>query len=239
MKSGDLISIVLPVYNEGKNIVKQLGLIEKGVKINHEILIIYDFDQDDTVPAVKKARSKYPSVHLVKNNIAPGLIGAVKTGLKSAKGDFVVVMPADLSDNPKTINVMYQKIKEGYDVVCATRYGNGGRKIGGGILKTTLSRLAGRLTPLLLAIPTTDIANGFKMYRKVILDKIKIESTGGWEFSTEIIIKANNLGFKIAEVPTVWRDRTSGKSKFKLLKWLPKYFKWYIFGIYLRFFRKG
>ena len=101
-------------------------------------------------------------------------------------------------------------------------------------LKTTLSRLAGLMTPILLGIPTTDIANGFKIYRKDVLRSIKIESTGGWEYSCELIIKAHHKGFKIGDVPTVWRDRASGKSKFKLLKWLPKYIRWYLLGMLLR-----
>lgn len=232
MKIG--ISIILPVYNEGENITKQLEEIEKVIKTKHETLIVYDFDGDDTVAPVKKLQKKYQSIFLVKNNIGPGLINAVKTGFKKAIGEVVVVMPADLADNPKTINAMYQKIKEGFDIVCATRYTKGGRKIGGDILKTNLSKMAGLFTPLLLGIGITDISNGFKMYRREVFKKIKIESTGGWEFSMEIVIKANNLGFKICEVPTVWRDRISGKSKFKLLKWIPKYLRLYLWGMWLR-----
>ena len=228
------ISIILPVYNESENIEEQIKQIEEAVKIDHEILIIYDFDDDNTIDTVKKLQKRYSSLRLVKNIIGPGLINAIKTGLEKCHGELVVVMPADLSDRPKTINKMYQKIIDGCDIVCATRYAKGGKKIGGGILKTSLSRLAGLSTPLLLGISTTDIANGFKMYRKEVLKNIKIESTGGWEFSMEIVVKANCLGFKICEVPTVWRDRISGKSKFKLLKWLPKYIRWYLLGILLR-----
>ncbi len=225
------ISIILPVYNEGKNISTQIEELEKTVKANHEILIVYDFDDDDTVPPAEELAKKYGNLRLLKNQFGGGLIKAVKTGFNKATGETVVVMPADLADTPKTINAMYQKINDGYDIVCATRYARGGRKIGGGILKTTLSRAAGLLTPLLLGISTTDIANGFKMYRRQVLEKIKIESTGGWEFSMEIVIKANNLGFRVCDVPTVWSDRTFGKSKFKLLKWLPKYLYWYLWGI--------
>ena len=224
----------MPVYNEGKNISGQIEELEKTIGTKHEIVIVYDFDEDDTAVPVKKLQKKYNHIILVKNIFGGGLINAVKTGFEKAKGDFVVVMPADLADDPQTINKMFGKMKKGYDVVCATRYSKGGRKFGGGLIKTTLSRLAGLLTPLLLGIPTTDIANGFKMYRKQVLEKIKIESRGGWEFSMEIVIKAHKAGFKVCDVPSVWRDRVSGKSKFKLLKWLPKYIRWYLLGILLR-----
>lgn len=229
-----IVSIVLPVYNEGENISKQIAKIERIVKVKHEVIIVYDFEGDNTVGPARELQKKYESLILVKNIFGRGLINAVKTGFAKAMGEAVVVMPADLADNPNTINRMYQKIKAGCDIVCATRYAGGGDKIGGGILKTTLSKTAGLMTPLLLGIPTTDIANGFKMYRRRVLEKIKIESTGGWEFSMEIVIKAHNLGFRVCEVPTIWRDRISGKSKFKLLKWLPKYLYWYFWGILKR-----
>lgn len=234
MNERNLISIIMPVFNEGKNIGAQINLIEKNVKIAHEMLIVYDFEEDDTIPAVRRLQKKIKNLHLVKNLYGRGVISAVKTGIKKARSQTVVIMPADLADNPTTINKMYKEIKNGFDIVGATRYAKGGSKIGGGVIKTLLSRFAGLATPLLLGIPTTDIANGFKMYRKEIFEKIKIESTGGWEFSTELIIKAYHKGFKITEVPTIWRDRTAGKSKFKLLKWLPKYIRWYLVGIAYR-----
>lgn len=234
MSTNQFLSIVLPVYNEGENIVPQIEAIEKTVRSNHEVLVIYDFDEDNTVPEAKKLVKKYKSIRLVKNTFGKGVINAVKTGFGKSRGEFLVVMPSDLADNPDTINKMYKKISQGYDIVCATRYGKGGAKIGGPKLKTFLSRIAGLATPLLLGIPTTDIANGFKMYRRKVVNSIRIESDGGWEFAMEMVIKAKKLGLKISEVGTVWQDRTQGKSKFKLLKWLPKYIRWYLVGIGFR-----
>lgn len=225
------ISILLPVYNEGDNITKQINEIEKKLEYKHEIIIIYDFDSDNTVPPVRALQNKFANIVLLRNSYGSGLINAVKSGFNAARGRAVVVMPADLADSPSTINKMYRLIIDGCDIACATRYSKGGKKMGGTFIKTTLSRLAGLLTPLLLGIPTTDIANGFKMYRRKVLEKVNIESTGGWEFSMEIVIKAYSMGFKVGEIPTVWRDRTSGKSKFKLFKWLPFYIRWYIWGV--------
>lgn len=228
------ISIVVPVYNEGANITLFLQMLKKSLKIKHEVLIIFDFDQDNTVPIAKKLEKKSTNIRLIKN-MDRGIINACKTGFLKAKGNFIVVMPADLTDDPNTINNMYKEALKGFDIICATRYSHGGKQIGGKLLKTTLTRLAGMATPFLLNIPTSDLTNGYKMYRKTVLQKIDIQSKGGWEFAMEILIKAHLLGFKITETPSVWKERISGKSKFKLFKWLPRYIYWYLWGTTQRF----
>lgn len=231
------ISIIVPVYNEGLNITLFIQALEKKVKIKHEIIIVYDFDQDDTVPVVKELQYKFSNIRLIKNNLGKGLINACRVGFIEAKGNFIVVMPGDLADDPKAINNMYKLAKGGYDIVCGTRYSKGGKQLGGSLVKTILSRIAGLATPMLLGIPTSDLTNGFKMYRKSLLNKINIESQGGWEFAMEILIKAHSMGFKITETPSTWQERSFGKSKFKLLKWLPRYIYWYSWGVAQRLFK--
>ncbi len=232
------LTIIIPVYNEKENIKKAITLIEKKVKIKHKILIIYDSCKDDTLPAVKSLQKKITNIRLIKNNVGNrrGVVNAIKTGFNYVESGAIVVMMADLSDDPSSINNMYKKIIQGYDVVCASRYSKGGGKIGGPFLKSLLSKIAGILTPVLLGIPTKDVTNAYKMYRKEVIDSINIQSTGGFELSMEIVIKAYNQGFKITEVPTIWHDRTSGQSRFKLIAWLPKYIYWYVWGIQKRFF---
>lgn len=225
------ISIILPVYNEGENIKEQVIQIQQKVKFSNEILIVYDFDGDTTVEPAKKLVKQYSNVKLVKNKYGHGIIQAVKSGFDVAKFSLCVVMPADLADNPDTINKMYLKIQSGFDIVCATRYSKGGKKIGGGFLKTLLSRIAGLSSTYLLGISTTDLTNGFKMYKRQLFRSINIESKAGWEFSMEVLIKANLMNAKITDVPTTWRERTYGTSKFKLMRWLPKYIHWYVWGV--------
>jgi len=221
------LTIVLPVYNEGKNIVSVINAIQTHITTPKEILVVYDFDGDDTIPVVKNIHNT--QVKLVKGE--GGLIRAIQAGFARATGEYVVVMPADRADDPRVINHMLAKAEAGYDIVCATRYGKGGKKIGGGFLKTVLSRMAGMLTPLLLGIPITDISNGYKLYTLKLIREIPITSNGGWEFAAELTIKAFYKGYKITEVPAVWRNRVSGVSKFHLMQWLPKYMYWYMWGI--------
>jgi hypothetical protein len=126
---------------------------------------------------------------------------------------------------------MLQRIHEGYDVVCGSRYMAGGRQSQGPLLKRTLSRLAGVSLYYLAGLPTHDVTNSFKLYRKELLDRLTIESAGGFEVGMEIVVKAFAEGAKIAEVPSVWADRTAGSSRFRLWKWLPNYLRWYWFAL--------
>lgn len=223
------ISILLPVYHEEKNIIKVLEQINKKVKTDHEILVIYDDKKDPTYEVVKKFKS-LKVLKLIKNSYGNGygVMNAIKTGFEKAKGEAIVVVMADLSDDITQIDEMYSLIKKGCDIVCASRYMKGGKKIGGPLIKTLLSKTAGLTLHYIFRIPTHDATNAFKMYNKRIFKDIKIESTGGFEYSLEIVVKAFKKGYKITEIPTVWKDREAGKSNFKLLKWLPKYVKWYL-----------
>lgn len=230
-KSKFLITIITPVKDEKEDIIWTIDNIKKYVKPKHEIVIVYDSSKDSTLPIIKKLQKKYRDLYLVKNIYGHGVLNAIKTGISKAKGDTIVVMAADRTDDPKAIKPMYEKIIEGYDVVCPTRYSNGGKAVGKRTLKSILSRLSGISTPYILGIPTSDLTYSFKMFKKEVFEKINIESKGGFEFAEELLIKAHFGGFKIIEVPTLWIDRKHGKSKFKLAAWLPRYIYWYIWGL--------
>lgn len=226
-----LLSIIIPVKNEQNNIAWTIEKIKKTVTVNNEVIIVYDSVNDRTIPIVKKLKKTNNNLVLIKNNNGNGVLNAIKTGLANAHGGIIVIMAADRTDDPKTINKMYQKIIGGYDIVCPTRYSKGGKAVGPISLKSLLSRLSGIATPYLLGIPTSDLTYSFKMFRKQILDKITIESQGGFEFAEELLIKSHFLGAKIIEIPTLWVDRKYGKSKFKLIAWLPGYIYWYLWGM--------
>jgi len=226
------LSIVIPIFFEEKNILKIFAEIQKKVKTPHETIIIYDLDSDPTVEVAKEyiKKNKLKNILLIKNNSGNGrgVMNAIKTGFNKSKREAIVVLMADLSDDIMQIDQMYKLSQKGFDVICASRYMPKGKKIGGPFLKTFLSRTAGITLHYIFKIPTFDPTNAYKMYKKRIFKNIKIESTGGFEYSLEILLKAHKLGYKITEIPTVWRDREDGKSNFKLLKWLPNYIKWYL-----------
>jgi hypothetical protein len=107
----------------------------------------------------------------------------------------------------------------------------GGRQIGGPALKSMLSRFAGVSLHHLAGIPTHDATNSFRAYRRAIFDEIEIESRGGFELALEVTGKAFVMGRRVTEVPSTWRDRVAGESRFKLMAWLPSYLHWYFYVI--------
>lgn len=221
------VSIVIPVYNEADNIPPLFDAIRQHIGTDNEILICYDFDEDNTLPAVREHGGGFASIRLVKNAYGRGPLGAIKSGFDAAAGDAVVVLMADLSDDLSCFPQMVKLFEDGCQVVAGSRYMKGGRQIGGPWLKKTLSRLAGVSLHYLVGLRTHDATNSFRLYSTDFLKSVQIESDGGFEVGLELTVKAHLKGLRIAEVPATWRDRTAGQSRFRLWKWLPKYLRWY------------
>lgn len=227
-----ILALLIPVYHEEDNIIPLFNRIAESIKIPVKIYILYDYDGDPTVGVVNgiKDSFKFPVV-MVKNEMGKGVLNAIKTGFKSFEEEACVVIMADGSDDLNTINGMYGLFCQGFHIVCGSRYMRNGDQLGGTWFKKTLSRIAGMSLYFITHLPTHDVTNSFKLYSKPALEKITFESSGGFEIGMEIVVKSfvNNLA--ITEVPTTWRDRYEGTSKFKLWSWLPKYLKWYFFLI--------
>ncbi|HEV3167953.1 MAG TPA: glycosyltransferase [Isosphaeraceae bacterium] len=226
------VDFVMPVFNEGPNIGRALGELYTNVGLNKRVIIVYDFDEDDTVPAARALAPKYPGVELLKNEIGRGVLNAVRAGIAATTAEVVVVTMADLSDDVAIVPKMVELIRSGgYDIVCASRYMRGGRQIGGPRFKGFLSRTAGLSLYWLAGLPTHDATNAFRAYRRDVLKETPIESEGGFEYSLEITAKAYSAGRRITEIPSTWRDRSAGKSRFKLREWLPHYLRWYFYTL--------
>jgi dolichol-phosphate mannosyltransferase len=227
------LQISIPVYNEPDNITGVLEEIAAKVSVPYRINVIYDFDEDTTIPVVNKyiTDRQAQNIRLVKNFYSRGVLNAIKTGFETALDGAVLVVMADSSDDLAVVNSMYERINQGYDIVCGSRYMKGGKQIGGPRFKGFLSRAAGVSLHWFTGIPTHDPTNSFKMYSKSGLKDLTIESDGGFEIGIEIVVKSFLKGHKITEVPSIWRDRTAGESRFKLRKWLPKYIHWYSYAV--------
>lgn len=225
------LSIVVPAHNEEENIKEVIERIESSVDVPYELLVVDDHSVDATGRIIGELCKRYNNIRLIENHYGAGFVNAVKAGFDNVRTEAVVLVMADLCDDLSTIKKMLGKLNEGYDVACGSRYINGGARIGGSGLKGFFSHFVGRSLYFLLGLPTSDISNAFKMYRKNVLESINIESES-FEVSMELPLKAYYSGFKVAEVPTVWKERTKGKSSFKMLKLLPNYLKLYLWALF-------
>src|SRR5207248_4283367 len=161
------------------------------------------------------------------NTLGKGVLNALKAGFAAVRGDVIIVMMADRSDEPRDVEPMARLIREGADVVAGSRYIRGGGQEGGPLLKRTLSRLAGVSLHYLAGLPIHDATNNFRAYSRRVVEEIPIEGQASFALALELTLKAHWRGWKLAEVPTTWTDRTVGQSRFRLFAWLPHYLRWY------------
>lgn len=228
-------SIVVPVYNEGANIGTFCRRVRTELPPHHEVLVCYDFEGDDTLAVLSRLPvADTAGIRLVRNTLGPGVRGAIESGLRAAAAPVVIVMMADLSDDFGRVEEMVARAEAGATVVCASRYMRGGRQLGGPVIKGVLSRTAGVTLRWLAGLPTHDPTNSFKAYRQEFLARTRIQSTTGFCLAMELTVKAHFTGARVEEVPATWHDRRAGRSRFKLLGWLPHYTRWYLWAVYRR-----
>ncbi|MCY3000926.1 MAG: glycosyltransferase [Planctomycetota bacterium] len=224
-----MISVVIPVYNERDNIATCLrGLAAALAGEPHELLVVYDFDADTTLEGIRAMPDVPATLQLVRNRIGKGAANAIRAGFEAARGDVVVTTMADLSDPPERILDLARKMREsGVAVVAGSRYMPGGSQEGGPLVKRTLSRVAGLSLHWVAGVATHDATNNFKAYSKRFLESVKVEAQGAFDIGLELTVKAHLAEAGVAEVPTSWRDRSAGESRFKVWAWAPRYLKWY------------
>lgn len=224
-------AVLVPVYNEAENFPRLIAEVEAVLPRPFVLYAIYDFDQDTTVPVARELGRTRPWLRLLRNDRGPGVINALKVGFRELDSGPALVMMADLSDDLPVVERMLELYRAGARVVCASRYMKGGRQIGGPLLKGLLARLAGLSLRLLVRFPTHDATNNFRLYDAALVRELGIESEAGFELALELTAKAFRRGEPIAELPSTWRDRTAGASRFRLLSWLPHYLRWYRYAL--------
>ncbi|MBU1084268.1 MAG: glycosyltransferase [Candidatus Omnitrophota bacterium] len=231
------LDVIIPVYNEGENIRGVLDSLGESVKTPLNILICYDNDDDNTLEELKSyPRDKF-RILTIKNR-GTGVHGAILTGFKESCEEAVLVMPADDTYNASIIDDMYRKFTEGNDIVAASRFMPGGCMEGAPLLKNILVRCAAFTLYYIARLPVHDPSNGFRLFSRRVIDTVDIESTQGFVYSIELLVKCHRFGWKIAEVSAKWFERTKGKSRFRIAEWLPSYLKWYFYAFRTNFLRK-
>ena len=232
------LDIVIPVYNEGDAVLPTLRSLAAGVKTPFRVLLCYDRDDDKTLASVR-GRADLPFEIVPVKNRTSGAHGAVRTGFAASTAGAVLVLPADDDYNSGIIDPMVALSREGCDIVCASRFMPGGCMVGCPWLKAVLVRAAAFTLVHAAGLPTRDATNGFRLFSRRALDRVELESTVGFTYSIELLVKCHRLGWRIAEVPARWFERRAGQSRFRVLRWLPAYLRWYAYAFATRFLGRG
>jgi glycosyltransferase involved in cell wall biosynthesis len=232
------LDVVIPVYNEGENIVPAVRTLVEWVRTPFRILICYDRDDDNTLTALEAAGDLGVAIVYVKNT-GVGAHGAVLSGFRTSTAEAVVVFPADDVLNARIVDPMFELIQDGCEIVAASRFVAGGGMYHCPWLKDTLVRLAAWSLYHLAGLPTHDASNGFRMFSRRCIRELPIESTAGFTYSLELLVRAHRRGWRVGEVPAIWVERKAGTSRFRVLRWLPAYLRWYGYAFATTWLRRG
>ncbi len=226
------LSILLPVRNEGINLRIMVKLLKAMLDVPHELLIVYDFPDDDSIAVIRELQGRWANLRLVHNQRGRGVINAIKAGVDAAVGEYVLLFAADEVGPLLAIEDMLALMQEGCDLVSCSRYAHGGRRLGGSLIGGALSRFANQLFHRLAGCALTDATTGIKLFRRSLFQSLQLEAKPvGWAVTFEIAMKAQYAGWKLGEVPIISIDRLyGGKSTFRVGAWTREYFRWFLWG---------
>ena len=207
-----VLSLVIPTYNESKNIPELIEKIEKLlINVNFEIIIVDDSSPDGTAAIAADLNAKYGNIKVCKRLGKLGLSSAVLEGFHAADAEVLAVMDADMQHPPEVLSEMYRKILSGYDLVIASRYAPNGEIVQWSIRRAIMSRMATILVHVLL--PKTrgikDIMSGYFVVKRSAIARTNLDPVG-FKILLEILAKVNCN--QIYEIPYTFGSRKNGKS---------------------------
>tara|TARA_B100000989_G_scaffold179449_1_gene134823 strand:- start:549 stop:1277 length:729 start_codon:yes stop_codon:yes gene_type:complete len=213
------LSIIIPVYNEVKQIPKTINklLTLKKSKIRFELIFIDDFSNDGSLDLIQKFKKKNNRIKVFKNK-TKGLGSAIETGIKKSKNIYICIFMCDLSDDVKDILKYYKSISfdNKIDAVLGTRFSKNSKIENYPYIKLFLNRLANNFIRMIFFSDYNDFTNAFKIYKKKTLLKLFPIVSENFNVFLELPLKiiTRNLNYKI--VPINWYGRKIGLSKFKI-----------------------
>lgn len=205
-----MISVIVPTYNERDNIRILIERLERSLAgAPHEVVVVDDNSPDGTAPEVERLAKRLHSLRLVKRERKRGLTGAIAAGAAAAEGDVVVVMDADLSHPPEKVPLLASALK-GCDIAIGSRLTKGGAVASWPFHRKLVSRGADFLARLLLGVRVSDPLSGFFAVRKTVFRKTRFRAKG---YKLLLNILADNPHLRVREIPYVFTDRHTGKTK--------------------------
>src|SRR5579883_19755 len=214
------LSIVIPAFNEEKNIGKCLEELRRVVRDKYEIpyeaIVVNDNSQDGTEKVVREEMTHDPAIRLVNRTLPGGFGRAIRSGIEAVKGDIVVIYMADLSDDPEDVVAYYKKIGEGYDCVFGSRFIKGSRVVNYPKLKLVINRIVNKCVQYMFWTPFNDLTNAFKAYRTAVIQDCGPYRASHFNITLEMSLSALIRRYNIAEIPIKWQGRHWGSSNLKL-----------------------
>jgi dolichol-phosphate mannosyltransferase len=233
-----LLSIVIPARDEEGCIastVRHLHLELELHKVPHEILVVDDGSRDRTLALLQELKSAIPELVPVQNTGAHGFGRAVIAGLNQMRGDAVVIMMADESDDARDV-VRYWEHLQKFDCVFGSRFVKGGGVIDYPQFKLLINRAANWFIKMLFRVRLNDTTNAFKAYRRSVIEGCRPLISPHFNLTVELPLKAIVRGYSWTVIPITWKNRRTGEAKLKIKEmgsrylficlyiWLEKYF---------------
>lgn len=221
------LSIVIPARDEEgciEAMVEHLHLELELNEVPHEIIVVDDGSSDRTWEILDGLRQKISVLRPLQNAGANGFGRAVTLGLDSIKGDAVVIMMADESDDPRDVVRYWQLFNEGWDCVFGSRFVKGGGVVDYPWFKLRVNRLANTFIRMLFRIRLNDTTNAFKAYRREVIEGCLPFLSPHFNLTVELPLKAIVRGYQWTVIPITWRNRRSGVPKLKLKEMGSRYF---------------
>ena len=241
-RGAGLLTVLIPAHNEGASIVPTIHAIDgvlQGADIPHEILVSLDHCTDDTAAIVATLAAQLPAV---RGSVNPGPGGygfAVRHGLDVYRGDAVVVVMADASDDPRDIVTYYRELEKGYDCAFGSRFVPGAAVRTYPWSKLALNRIANSVVRLLFRERYNDFTNAFKAYRREVIDGCRPLLSNHFNLTIELPLKAIVRGYSWTVVPTNWYGREAGESKFLIKEMGSRYVYIILYALIEKYFSRG
>jgi dolichol-phosphate mannosyltransferase len=232
------VSIIIPTYNESKNIIEILSSIKNSLPKNiiSQTIVVDDNSPDGTGKIVEEYIQDFKkitnhTIDIIHRTAKTGLSSAIFNGIQKATGETIIVMDADQSHPPQIIPKMIEGLKKShYDIVIASRYVKGGQIKDWTITRKMISKIATKIAKSFLNVESKDPMSGFFAFKKNILKNSKFDLIG-YKILLEILVKTKDV--KILEIPYTFTDRKIGKSKLDtkiMVDYLKSVWKLYRFG---------
>lgn len=206
------VSIVVPTYNERQNLPRLVASIAQHVKHDYEIVVVDDSSPDGTAELARDLAREHP-VRVLERPAKGGLGSAYRDGFRTAKGDVVFEMDADLSHDPRYLPALLEAIEAGADIAVGSRYVEGGSILGWSAYRRLVSGVGNLLAKTVLGLRVHDVTSGYRCYRRTAADIVQSVESDGYAFQVEALYLARRTGLQVIEVPITFENRTVGKSK--------------------------